>query len=173
MNPRLERLQPYPFERLRSLMQGVVANPALTPIALSVGEPRHATPAFIQEALAKHLSGLSHYPATLGSDSLRATLAAWLCRRFDLPGLDPTTEVLPTLGSREALFSLTQVLMDPDRAAARAVCPNPFYQIYEGAALLAGGQPWFVNADPAHGFRVDYASVPEAVWQATQVVFTC
>ncbi|MHB8354261.1 MAG: succinyldiaminopimelate transaminase [Burkholderiales bacterium] len=173
MNPRLERLQPYPFERLRQLMRDVVPNPALAPIALSVGEPRHATPAFIQEALTRHLSGLSHYPATLGSDSLRATLAAWLCKRFGLASLDPTTEVLPTLGSREALFSLTQVLMNPDRPQARAVCPNPFYQIYEGAALLAGGQPWFVNADPAHGFGVDYSSVPEAVWQDTQVVFTC
>ncbi len=173
MNPRLERLQPYPFERLRELMQGVVPNPALRPIALSVGEPRHATPTFIKEALTRHLSGLSHYPATLGSDSLRAALAHWLQTRFALPSLDPATEVLPTLGSREALFSLTQVLMDPDRAEARAVCPNPFYQIYEGATLLAGGQPWFVNADPARGFCVDYSTVPETVWQNTQVVFTC
>ncbi|MDE2260268.1 MAG: aminotransferase class I/II-fold pyridoxal phosphate-dependent enzyme, partial [Betaproteobacteria bacterium] len=173
MNPRLERLQPYPFERLRQLMQGVAPNPALAPIALSVGEPRHATPAFIQEALTRHLSGLSHYPATLGSDALRNTLAQWLQRRFKLASLDPATEVLPTLGSREALFSLTQVLMDPDRPEARAVCPNPFYQIYEGATLLAGGQPWFVNADPTRGFCVDYSTVPDAVWQNTQVVFTC
>ncbi|MDE1989455.1 MAG: succinyldiaminopimelate transaminase [Betaproteobacteria bacterium] len=173
MNPRLERLQPYPFERLRRLMHGVQPAAGLAPIALSVGEPRHATPAFIQEALTRHLSGLSHYPATLGSDSLRAAIAHWLQRRFGLKALDPATEVLPTLGSREALFSVTQVLMDPDRPDAYAVCPNPFYQIYEGAALLAGGQPWFVNADPERNFLVDYASVPSTVWARTQVVFAC
>ena len=173
MNPRLERLQPYPFERLRRLMQGVHPAPGFAPIALSVGEPRHATPAFIQDALARHLSGLSHYPATLGSDSLRESISAWIQHRFGLQALDPATEVVPTLGSREALFSVTQVLMDPDRPDAYAVCPNPFYQIYEGATLLAGGQPWFVNADPARGFLVDYASVPSTVWARTQVVYTC
>lgn len=173
MNPRLERLQPYPFERLRQLMQDVTPNPALTPIALSVGEPRHPTPAFIQEALAQHLGGLSHYPLTLGSVALRRAMAAWLQHRFQLHALDPDTQVLPTLGSREALFALTQVLINPDRPEARAVCPNPFYQIYEGATLLAGAQPWFVNADPTRDFRVDYGSVPEEIWKQTEVVFTC
>lgn len=172
MNPRLERLQPYPFERLRRLMQGV--HPAsVEHISLSIGEPRHATPPFIQEALAHHLAGLSHYPATLGTDSLRASIAGWLQHRFGLQALDSVSEVLPTLGSREALFSVTQVLMDPDRPDAYAICPNPFYQIYEGAALLAGGQPWFVNADPDRNFFVDYASIPSSVWTRTQVVFTC
>ncbi len=173
MNPRLDLLHPYPFERLRQLMQDVTPAPGLSPIALSVGEPRHATPRFIQEALAHHLSGLSHYPATAGTAQLRGAIARWLQQRFKLPEIDPDRQVLPTLGSREALFSLAQVLINPDRHDARAVCPNPFYQIYEGATLLAGGQPWFINADPEQDFRVDYTSVPKAVWSRTQMVFTC
>lgn len=173
MNPRLERLQPYPFERLRALMQGVTPNPALPLISLSVGEPRHPTPAFIQKALSQNLAGLSHYPATLGSTELRQAIADWVKRRYGLDAVDAACEVLPTLGSREALFSLTQVLINPDMPQAIVVCPNPFYQIYEGAALLAGAQPYFVNADPTQGFRVDYASVPEDIWKRTQVVFTC
>lgn len=173
MNPRLERLQPYPFERLRELLQDVTPNPALAPIALSVGEPRHPTPAFIREALAQHLDGLSHYPLTLGCAELRAAIADWIRQRFGLHALDSNTQVLPTLGSREALFSLAQVLINPNQPTARAVCPNPFYQIYEGATLLAGAQPWYVNADPAQDYRVDYRSVPEEIWQQTEVVFTC
>ncbi len=173
MNPRLERLQPYPFERLRQLLQDVIPNPALAPIALSVGEPRHPTPPFIQAALAQHLQGLSHYPLTKGSAELRQIIAAWIQRRFQLATLNPDTQVLPTLGSREALFSLAQVLINPDRPTARAVCPNPFYQIYEGATLLAGAQPWYVNADPNQDYRVDYRSVPPEIWQHTEVVFTC
>ncbi len=173
MNPRLERLQPYPFERLRQLLQDVTPTSPVTPIALSVGEPRHPTPPFIQTALAQHLDGLSHYPLTVGSAALRHAIATWVQRRFQLSTLDPDTQVLPTLGSREALFSLAQVVINPDQPKARAVCPNPFYQIYEGATLLAGAQPWYVNADPAQDGRVDYRSVPEEVWQHTEVVFTC
>ena len=173
MNPRLDRLQPYPFERLRQLTVGIVPNDALSPIALSVGEPRHATPAFIRDTLSAHLDGLSRYPATQGGLALREAQAAWLTTRFGLHDVNPATQVLPTLGSREALFPLTQVLMDPGHADTMAVCPNPFYQIYEGAVLLAGGQPWFVNADPAREFLVDYGSVPDTVWQRTALVFTC
>ncbi len=172
MNPRLDALQPYPFERWRSLIGAQSPCPDHTPIALSIGEPRHPTPRFIQDALCAHLNELAHYPQTLGTRGLREALAGWLEYRFHLPPLDPETEVLPTLGSREALFSITQTLLDPS-AGERVVCPNPFYQIYEGATLLAGGHPYFVNADPAQAYRVDYSRVPESVWTHTRMVFVC
>ena len=172
MNPRLDALQPYPFERWRSLIGTQSPCPDHAPIALSIGEPRHPTPSFIQEALCAHLDELAHYPQTLGSRGLREALANWLEHRFHLPPLDPNTEVLPTLGSREALFSITQTLLDPG-AGERVVCPNPFYQIYEGATLLAGGLPYFVNADPAQAYHIDYSQVPEAVWTHTRLVFIC
>lgn len=183
MNPLLSRLQPYPFERLRQLFGGVTPSAQHSPISLGIGEPRHPTPAFLQQKLIAAVQapdgGLASYPATGGTAALRQACANWLQRRYGL-ALDPQRQVLPVNGSREALFALAQVVVDP-RAFASApdgrgpsvVCPNPFYQIYEGAALLAGGEPWFVPSDPARNFAPDWTSVPEAVWARTQLVYTC
>ena len=141
MNSHLTDLQPYPFERLRALFAGVTP-PALAPIRLSIGEPQHATPAFIGEALVRHLDGLSVYPTTAGLDRLREAIADWFGRRYGLPRLDPATQVLPVNGTREALFAFAQAVVDPAATSGGApvvVCPNPFYQIYEGAARPCGG----------------------------------
>lgn len=180
VNPLLQRLQPYPFERLRALVAGVTPNPALRPINLGIGEPRHPTPAVLKQALHAAIDdtagGLSAYPATAGTPALRTACADWLRRRYGI-AVDPATQVLPTLGSREALFALAQVVVDP-RAFARGdepvvVCPNPFYQIYEGAALLAGATPWYAPSDPARNFAVDWDSVPDDVWARTRLVYAC
>src|SRR5262245_4854398 len=144
VNPRLDTLQPYPFERLKTLLDGIKP-PAVNPIRLSIGEPQHPTPPFIRDALAKHLDGLSVYPLTAGSDRLREVIAAWFVRRYGLTGLDPRTQVLPVNGTREALFALAHCVIDNSRPDALVGCPNPFYQIYEGAALLAGARPVFLN----------------------------
>jgi N-succinyldiaminopimelate aminotransferase len=173
MNPLLSKLQPYPFERLRQLFAGVTPNPARRHISLGIGEPKHATPPFIQQALSDALdTGLAGYPGTAGEPALRQACADWVERRYGLK-LDAASQVLPVLGSREALFSLTQTVVDPTRAGATVVSPNPFYQIYEGAALLAGATPWFVPSDPARNFASDWDSVPEDVWARTQLVFAC
>ena len=173
MNPLLSKLQPYPFERLRQLFAGVTPNPAQCHISLGIGEPKHATPSFIQQALTDALAtGLAGYPATAGEPALRQACAAWVERRYGLK-LDATTQVLPVLGSREALFSLAQTVIDPTRADATVVSPNPFYQIYEGAALLAGATPHFVPSDPARNFAPDWDSVSADVWARTQLVFVC
>ncbi|MES2364143.1 MAG: succinyldiaminopimelate transaminase [Pseudomonadota bacterium] len=172
MNPLLSRLQPYPFERLRQLHAGVTPNPAYKPISLGIGEPRHATPQLIKDALTGSLTGLASYPGTLGEPKLRQTMSDWLARRYGL-NVDPATQILPVNGSREALFALAQTILDPSKPGATVLCPNPFYQIYEGAALLAGAEPWFVPSDPARNFAVDWAGVPEAVWAKTQLIFVC
>ena len=173
MNPLLSKLQPYPFERLRLLFASVTPNPGLRHISLGIGEPKHATPAFIQNALSDALAtGLAGYPGTAGEPTLRQACAAWVERRYGLK-LDAATEVLPVLGSREALFSLTQTVVDPTRPGATVLSPNPFYQIYEGAALLAGATPHFVPSDPARNFAPDWDSVPADVWARTQLVFVC
>ncbi|MCW5664489.1 MAG: succinyldiaminopimelate transaminase [Piscinibacter sp.] len=172
MNPLLDRLHPYPFERLRELTRGIVPNPDLKPIGLGIGEPRHATPALIEEAIRGHLDGLSRYPATAGEPALREACAAWIGRRYGV-ALDPATQVLPVNGSREALFALAQTVIDPSRPGATVLCPNPFYQIYEGAALLAGAQTAFVNSDPARNFAADWDSVPEETWARTQLLYVC
>ena len=152
LNPRLSRLQPYPFERLRQWFAGVTPNPALSPISLSIGEPRHPTPPLVLEALAAGARGLANYPTTIGAPALREAIAAWLVRRHGLADLDPATQVLPVLGSREALFAFAQTVIDASRVGALVLMPNPFYQIYEGAALLAGAEPYCVNAVAANGF---------------------
>jgi N-succinyldiaminopimelate aminotransferase len=172
MNPLLSRLQPYPFERLRQLHADVTPNPAYPAISLGIGEPRHATPQLIKDALTASLSGLASYPGTLGEPRLRQVMADWMARRYNLK-LDPATQILPVNGSREALFSLAQTVLDGSKPGATVICPNPFYQIYEGAALLAGAQTWFAPSDPARNFAVDWAGVPEAVWAKTQLVFVC
>ena len=173
MNPLLARLQPYPFERLRQLHAGITPNPAYKPISLGIGEPRHATPQLIKDALTASLAGLASYPGTLGEPKLRQTISDWLARRYGGLKVDGATQILPVNGSREALFALVQTVIDASQPGATVVCPNPFYQIYEGAALLAGAQPWFAPSDAARNFAVDWAGVPEAVWAATQLVFVC
>ncbi len=172
VNPLLDKLHPYPFEKLRRLFDGVTPDANFRPISLGIGEPKHPTPEFIREALADNLSGLAVYPATAGSEALRGTIAAWLERRYGLPPLDPATQVLPVNGSREALFAFAQAVIDP-AADALVVCPNPFYQIYEGAAFLAGAEPYFVNSDPARNFGCDYDSVPAEVWKRVQLLYLC
>ena len=173
MNPLLSRLQPYPFARLRQLMADVTPSPAHRPISLGIGEPRHATPAFIQQALADALpTGLAGYPATAGEPALREACAGWIRRRYGV-AVDAATQVLPVLGSREALFALAQTLVDPARPGATVVCPNPFYQIYEGAALLAGATPHYVPSDPARNFAPRWDAVPDEVWARTQLVYVC
>ncbi len=172
MNPLLDKLQPYPFEKLRRLLADSQPDAARRPISLGIGEPKHPTPAFIQQALADNLGGLAVYPSTPGGDPLRQAIAGWLERRYGLPAVDAATQVLPVNGSREALFALAQAVIDP-RADALVICPNPFYQIYEGAALLAGATPWFVNSDPARNFAPDFSSVPEDAWKRVQLLYIC
>ncbi len=172
MNPLLSRLQPYPFERLRQLFAGVTPSAQHSAISLGIGEPRHATPRFIQEALAANLAGLASYPSTLGEPRLREACAAWVQRRYGI-AVDAATQLLPVNGSREALFAFTQTVVDASRPGATVVCPNPFYQIYEGATLLAGANPHFAPSDLARNFAVDWDSVPDAVWQRTQLLFVC
>ena len=164
VNPRLALLQTYPFDKLRALLEGVTPNPALRPIDLSIGEPKHPTPALVKEALAGALDGLSVYPRAAGLPELREAVAAWAMRRYSLPALDPATQVLPVNGTREALFAFAQTVIDPAGGSARVVSPNPFYQIYEGAALLAGATPAFLN----HGMRFDRID-----WNGVQLVYTC
>jgi N-succinyldiaminopimelate aminotransferase len=173
MNPNLSLVQPYPFEKLRQLFRGVTPNPARHAINLSVGEPKHATPDFIKQALADHLGGLASYPLTLGSDSLRGSIGAWLNQRHGLAGINIETQIVPTLGSREALFSLAQTVIDGRKPNPVVVCPNPFYQIYEGAALLAGAFPYFLNTTPENGFRMEWSKFPPEIWSRTQLVYTC
>ena len=182
MNPLLTRLQPYPFERLRQLFANVTPNPALRPISLGMGEPKHPTPAFIRQAMVDAIvstpSGLAAYPATAGEPKLREAFAHWLQKRYRLD-VNPATQMLPVNGSREALFALTQTIVNPKPIGNNSdqvpvvVCPNPFYQIYEGAALLAGAEPYFVPSDPARNFAQDWDSVPEQVWARTQLLFVC
>jgi N-succinyldiaminopimelate aminotransferase len=172
MNPLLNRLQTYPFERLRQLFAGVTPNPAYSAISLGMGEPKHATPDFIKQALADSLQGLASYPSTAGDPALRGAFTGWLQRRYGLD-LDPATQVLPVNGSREALFAFAQTVIDPTSAHATVLSPNPFYQIYEGAALLAGAEPYYVPSLAQRNFAVDWDGVPEAVWQRTQLVFVC
>lgn len=173
MNPLLSRLQPYPFERLRKLFADVTPNPDLRPISLGIGEPKHAAPDFLKQALAASLdTGLSSYPATAGTPALREACAAWVQRRYGV-ALDAATQVLPVNGSREALFAFAQTVIDPTRTGATVVMPNPFYQIYEGAALLGGAEPHYVASDPARNFAAAWDTVPEAVWARTQLLFVC
>ncbi len=176
MNPLLSALQPYPFERLRQLFADVTPPAGLRPISLGIGEPKHPTPRFIQQALGDAAlqpgGGLAGYPATAGDPALRRAFTDWLQRRYAL-ALDPATQVLPVNGSREALFAFAQTVLDPSRPGATVVCPNPFYQIYEGAALLGGATPYYAPSDPARNFGVDWDAVPEEVWARTQLLFVC
>jgi N-succinyldiaminopimelate aminotransferase len=172
MNPDLARLQPYPFERLRKLLEGVTPPPGLAPINLSIGEPRHPTPRFITEALIAALPALANYPLTAGEPALREAIAAWLTRRHGLARIDAGSEVLPVAGSREALFAFAQAVIDRSRPA-RVVSPNPFYQIYEGAALLAGAHPVFLPTTEANGYAMDFGRLSSALLDQVQLVYVC
>ena len=177
MNPLLDSLQPYPFEKLRALLKDATPPAGLPHISFGIGEPKHPTPALIRDAVVASLNGLSAYPATIGSEALRHAIAQWVTQRYGLPPVDPATEVLPVSGSREALFALAQTVIDgtprTDGKSAIVLCPNPFYQIYEGAALLAGAQPYFANSDPARNFACDYSAIPEEIWARTQLLYVC
>ena len=173
MNPHLAQLQPYPFEKLRALFAGVTPNPQYKEIKLSIGEPQHATPPFIMEALAKGLNGLANYPTTPGMPALRQAIAAWCGRRYGQQ-LDAETEILPVNGSREALFSFAQTVIDPSRGhVPLIVSPNPFYQIYEGAAYLSGAEPRFLNNLPDNDFAFDYAALSDEEWARVQLFYVC
>lgn len=173
MNPLLDRLQPYPFEKLRVLVAGITPPENLGEIRLGIGEPQHETPNFIKEALTGSLGSLANYPLTAGSVDLRETIAAWIGRRYGVPAPDAATQILPVLGSREALFSFTQTVIDGSKPGALVLCPNPFYQIYEGATFLAGANPIFVNTLPESDFEMDFASVTDEEWARVQIVFVC
>ena len=172
MNSLLERLHPYPFERLRTLFDGVQP-PALRPIRLSIGEPQHPTPAVIRGALTSHLDGLAVYPTTAGLDTLREAIAGWFARRYGLPSLHPGTQVLPVNGTREALFAFAQAVVDRSRPSPLVVCPNPFYQIYEGAALLAGADVALLNQTQDRGFALDFDSLDAEQWARTALAYVC
>jgi len=172
MNPLLQRLQPYPFERLKQLFSTVTPSAKYPPISLGIGEPRHATPQLVLDALAASTEALSSYPATAGLPALRQSCANWVQRRYGL-ALNPDNQILPINGSREALFAFAQTVVDGSKTGATVVCPNPFYQIYEGAALLAGAQAFYAPSDPALNFNVDWGKVPDEVWKNTQLLFVC
>lgn len=172
MNPDLDRLHPYPFERLRQLLAGLTPPPDLVPINLSIGEPRHPTPPFILDAYAKALPSVSNYPLTAGVPALREAIAAWARRRYGLSRLDADSEVLPVAGSREALFAFAQAVVDRTRPA-RVVSPNPFYQIYEGAALLAGAEPVYLPTTRENGYRMEFERLSSSDWQGVQLVYVC
>jgi len=173
VNPHLEKLHPYPFEKLRELFAGVTPCADYAPISLGIGEPKHPTPAFIEKALTHAIAGLANYPSTVGSEPLRAAIANWLERRYAIPALDPATMVLPVNGSREALFGIAHAVVDASRPDPLVLSPNPFYQIYEGAAYLAGASPYFVNSDPGRNFAPDFGTVPDDVWARVQLLYIC
>ena len=173
MNSALDRLQSYPFQKLGALLAGVTPNPQLQPISLHIGEPKHPTPDFIRRALTDNLSGLANYPTTLGAASLRVAIAQWLQRRYGLTDICAESQIIPVNGSREALFAFAQTVVDRSTTEPVVVVPNPFYQIYEGAALLAGAAPQYLNTLPANNFAFDFEQLPAAVWQRTQLIFVC
>jgi N-succinyldiaminopimelate aminotransferase len=179
MNPGLSKCHPYPFEKLAQLKHGITAPKDKPPISLSIGEPAHATPKFIEEALFDNIKGLGNYPTTKGIPELRGAIAVWLTARFKLPSgsMNPDTQILPVSGTREALFSIAQCVIDNSKLENNdkpvVIMPNPFYQIYEGAALLAGAEPYFLNTFEANGYLPDFDAIPEAVWQRCQLIYIC
>lgn len=174
MNPHLNLLQPYPFQRLRDLFQGLTPNPDFSPVNLSIGEPKHETPGIITEALAANLSGLASYPTTVGVPALREAINQWLQRRYKIPALNIDKAILPVNGSREALFAFAQAVIDTSVPQQPVVIsPNPFYQIYEGAAFLAGATPYFINTTQENDYVMDLTQVPVDILKRTQLVYVC
>jgi len=172
MNEGLTQLQPYPFERLSRLFAKVAPNPEYAPIALTIGEPQHAPPEFAATALMDKLDSLGRYPPTVGSEDLRRTIATWLSHRFQLQGVDPSSQVLPVNGTREALFAIAQVIVGSGQPGA-VISPNPFYQIYEGAALLAGTTPKFIPATEESHFIPNYSALEEQDWIDCELLYLC
>ncbi|OZC36720.1 succinyldiaminopimelate transaminase [Marinobacter vinifirmus] len=174
MNPNLERLRPYPFEKLAKLKAGISVPEHLAPISLGIGEPKHPSPAFVKQVIADNLDKLANYPTTKGLDELRQAIANWASRRFQLAEgtLDPAKHVVPVNGTREGIFALVQAVVDSSKPAT-VVSPNPFYQIYEGAAFLAGADPVYLPCDASNGFIPDFDAVPESVWKDCQILFLC
>lgn len=174
MNPNLDRLHPYPFEKLAKLKAGISEPDHLRPISLGIGEPKHPSPEFVKQVIANNLDKLANYPTTRGTDELREAISQWATRRFELkPGsLSPARNIVPVNGTREAIFSLVQAVVDASKPAT-VVSPNPFYQVYEGAAFLAGATPVYLPCDGTNGFIPDFDSVPESIWQECQVLFLC
>jgi N-succinyldiaminopimelate aminotransferase len=173
MNPAFDRLESYPFQKLAALTAGVTPNAKLKPVSLHIGEPKHPTPDFIKRALTENLAGLAQYPTTLGGESLRVAIARWLQRRYGLHEISAESQIIPVNGSREALFAFAQTVVDRTRPEPAVVVPNPFYQIYEGAALLAGATPQYLNTLAANNFALDFDELPAAVWRRTQLVYVC
>jgi N-succinyldiaminopimelate aminotransferase len=174
MNPNLAQLKPYPFERLADLNRDVTPPAGLAPIRLTIGEPRHAPPDFVVQRLRETLSGVGIYPLTAGQPALRAACARWAERRFGLGegAVDAETMVLPVNGTREGLFAFTQAVVDPT-AQSLVMMPNPFYQIYEGAALLAGAEPHYMATGPEGGWLPDLDAVPAEAWRRCSLLFLC
>ena len=175
MNQAIEKLHPYPFEKLAQLLSGISATTDKTAINLSIGEPKHPTPGFIMDAIRDNLRLAANYPKTKGSTELRAAIASWLTRRYSLPSKSIQAEehIIPVNGTREALFAFAQYIVDNQKLDSLVVSCNPFYQIYEGAALLAGATPWYVHCLADNNFQADYDSVPESVWQRCQLLYIC
>ena len=174
VNPRLDRLESYPFQKLSTLLAKAPQHDSLRPIPLYIGEPKHETPEFIKRALAENLSGLALYPATRGDAPLRQAIAGWLQKRYGLAAIDPDTQVLPVNGSREALFAIAQAVIDTTRSMHPiVVCPNPFYQIYEGAAILGHAAPAYLNNVAERNYAFDWDSLPKMLWERVQLVYVC
>ncbi len=175
MNSRLKKLQPYPFEKLRTLLEqdSSISRYDFSSINLSIGEPKHAAPPAVIKALCENLGGISIYPSTKGDLRLRTVIARWLTFRYSIPILDPEKQILPVLGSREALFSFVQLIVEPKEQDAIIICPNPFYQIYEGAALLAGAKPYYIYSNPKKNFGFDWQSISKKSWSKTKLIFIC
>ena len=175
MNSLLQRLHPYPFAKMATLLEGITPNSAYSPIKLGIGEPQHTPPAFVLEVIKTNLAKIQNYPSSQGLPELRQAIADWIKSRFSVSHIDSEQQILPVMGTREALFSFTQAVFDPAQAAKKpyVVMPNPFYQIYEGATLLAGGQPYFVNCTADNNFCGDYDAIPADIWRQTQLVFVC
>ena len=174
MNPNLTKLQPYPFEKLNKLLGAVSVPKTKSHIPLSIGEPNHSAPEFVKQSLVQSLSKLSAYPSTKGSELFRQNIARWLEQRFNLgpQGINAENQVLPVNGTREALFSFAQTIINPSDSPF-VICPNPFYQIYEGAALLAGATPYFLPCLQENHYVPDYRSVPDSVWKRCQLLYLC
>jgi N-succinyldiaminopimelate aminotransferase len=173
MNQNLDLLQPYPFQRLRDLFKDIKPNNDFSPINLSIGEPKHETPQLIKDAFINHLSGLANYPTTIGVLALRETISEWLSKRYNIPALSPDKAILPVNGSREALFAFAQAVIDTSKSKPVVISPNPFYQIYEGAAFLAGAEPYFLNTLPENQHAMDFDTVPTDILSRTQLVYVC
>lgn len=173
MNPDLAKLQSYPFEKLNNLKMGISPPADLSPILLFIGEPKHPTPEFIKETLIQNLQGLANYPVTKGEDALRESIATWITQRFQVSYIDPAKQILPVNGTREALFAFAQAVIDRREKNPLVLIPNPFYQIYEGAAFLAGATPVFVNCPANKNFYPDFESIAEETWKDCQLLYLC